>query len=109
MGAWGESQAVKFLKRRWYKILECNYRVPFGEIDIIAKRLSKLYFIEVKTRTSNYFGWPEEAVGERKREKLEHLADYYLEKNKLRCDFQFGIISIIKHPDRMEIKYFEDI
>jgi len=54
IGDWGESQAVKFLCRQGFEIIEQNYHTPVGEIDIVAKFCDDIYFIEVKTRTSEY-------------------------------------------------------
>ena len=109
LGNWGEDLAAKFLKKKGYKILARNYRNRFGEIDIIASKKRRIMFIEVKTRTGNYFGWPEEAVDEKKKEKLEYLADCYLEEKKFDGDFQFDVISIIKHRGKIDIDYFENI
>lgn len=111
LGNWGENLAIKFLKKRGYKILAQNYRNRDGEIDIIAKKNSIIYFVEVKTRSSTFFGWPEEAIGEKKKEKIEYLANCYLEENNLSNDYKFGAISILvnKKNKTAKIKYFENI
>ena len=61
-GAKGEKLAVKYLKRHGYKILKRNWRNPFGEVDIIASCGDAVVFAEVKTRLSDEFGTPSEAV-----------------------------------------------
>ena len=62
LGKYGEDLAIKFLKRKGYKILQRNFRSKFGEIDIIAQEQDTLVFVEVKTRWSQSFGPPEEAI-----------------------------------------------
>lgn len=51
-----EVLAINHLKKKGYKILECNYRTKTGEIDIIAKEKDTLVFVEVKARSSSHFG-----------------------------------------------------
>lgn len=82
LGSKGEDLAVRFLKRKGYRIIERNYKTPIGEIDIIAQDGGTLVFIEVKTRTSASFGYPFEAVDRKKRQKLKNLALLYLKKRR---------------------------
>ncbi|MCR4324789.1 MAG: YraN family protein [Candidatus Curtissbacteria bacterium] len=63
IGKIGEDAAVKFLQKNGYKIIEHNFRIRGGEIDIIAKDGKTLVYVEVKTRSTSAFGLPEEAVG----------------------------------------------
>ena len=69
VGKVSEEKAVKFLKKKGYKILEQNYVNNIGEIDIIAKHKGIYVFVEVKYRESDYFGLPREAVNEYKQRK----------------------------------------
>jgi putative endonuclease len=62
IGQLGEDKAVQFLKVKGYSILHRNYRTRFGELDIVCQDQHSLVFIEVKTRTSIKFGYPEEAI-----------------------------------------------
>lgn len=80
LGSNGEDIAENFLKAHGCTILNRNYRCKFGEIDIIAKEGKTIVFIEVKTRRSNRFGVPEEAVDYRKQKRLRLLASTYLAK-----------------------------
>ena len=68
-GKAGEEMAAHDLQRRGYQIIQRNYRCRLGEIDLIAEKDGALFFIEVKTRTSDYFGLPQENVGWRKQGK----------------------------------------
>ncbi|MCU0380723.1 MAG: YraN family protein [Chitinophagaceae bacterium] len=71
-GKQGEEKAARWLRKRDFEILERNWRCGHLEIDIIATKDQYLHFIEVKTRTSNHFGYPEEEVS---RGKLRHMID----------------------------------
>ncbi len=95
MGRVGEKRAVEFLKKKGFKILKTNYKTVLGEIDIIAQDNEVIVFIEVKTRTSDVFGAPAEAVDKKKQEKYYKTATYYLQKEKkLDSECRFDVIEI---------------
>ena len=77
LGAKGEKLVAAYLKKQGYKILKKNYRTPFGEADIIAKDNDEIAFIEVKTRTTDSFGTPSEAVGKDKQQRYRKIAECY--------------------------------
>lgn len=78
IGKKGEDIATQFLKKKGYKILERNYRKKYAEIDIIALSSDNvLVFVEVKTRTSQKFGTPFEAITSWKLRPLTQLAMSY--------------------------------
>lgn len=79
VGRYGEEMAIEHLKRQRYRILERNYRKPFGEVDIIASDKETVVFIEVKTRQSTRFGSPFEAVDIRKQRQISRVAQEYLQ------------------------------
>ena len=96
LGIWGEKEAVKFLKKRKYKVIEQNYRCKLGEVDIIAMQGAYLVFVEVKTRASNRYGLPMEAVDEIKQRKLILLAQYYQKsKGLLDLPIRFDVVQIL--------------
>jgi len=78
LGKKGEKAAVKYLKKNKYKILEKNYSCHFGEADIIAKDKDEIVFVEVKTRTSLYYGTPAESVTPKRQENYRRIAASYL-------------------------------
>ena len=80
LGAKGESIAVSFLQNAGYRIVERNYRVRLGEIDIIAEEGGYLVFIEVKTRTDSLYGSPFESVTRQKQRQLSKVALAYMSK-----------------------------
>ncbi len=76
-GKKGEELALSFLKKQGYIILEKNFKVRYGEIDIIALDKDILVFIEVKTRSSFKFGTPLEAITYWKLKSVIKTAEYY--------------------------------
>lgn len=78
LGADGEDAACEYLQKQKYRILTRNYRIPRGEIDIIAKDGHELVFVEVKTRRSLHYGYPEEAVSFAKEQRIARAIRYYL-------------------------------
>jgi putative endonuclease len=81
-GRKGEERAASYLRLKGYKILERNYRVPSGEIDLIAKKSDTLVFVEVKMRRNLKQGTPLEAVSPRKVKRLAAAAALYLAQNQ---------------------------
>jgi putative endonuclease len=80
LGAKGEEIAVRYLKKRGYRILERNYRIKLGEIDIIAEQGADLVFIEVKTRADTLFGSPFDSVTVHKQQQLAKVALEYISR-----------------------------
>lgn len=77
LGILGEDLAVNFLKKNGYKTLQRNFRSKFGEIDIVAQDKDTLVFVEVKTRWSEKFGLPEEAITSWKIKRMTRACQYY--------------------------------
>ena len=77
-----EERAAEYLIAQNYQILERNYRIRSGEIDIIARDVTVLVFIEVKYRKNDESGNPLEAVDIRKQRKIIKVARYYLYQKK---------------------------
>lgn len=77
IGTRGEDLALDFLKNQGYKILERNFRIRGGEIDIVAIENQTLVYVEVKTRSSRTFGYPQESVTPQKIKFLERAAKFY--------------------------------
>ena len=95
LGRAGEIKSAEYLKKKGYKILDTNYRTAVGEIDIIAEDGEVLVFIEVKTRSSDEYGAPSEAVNLKKQEKYYKTASLYLQKHKkTQSQCRFDVIEI---------------
>lgn len=105
LGRYGEDKAEEFLKKNGYRIIERNFKTKFGEIDIIAKNKRELVFIEVKTRSSTKFGYPEESVDNKKFNRIKRCAEIYLLKiGKKELPVRFEILSILKSKDKISFK-----
>ena len=108
VGAAGERFIVKYLEKNGYEILERNYRFRRNEIDIIAKENQNEYiFIEVKTRTSNKYGNPIEAVNKIKQKHIVSASKFYCYIHDLfdsNINIRFDIIEIYK-KDKFYIKH----
>jgi len=83
IGRSGEELAVAFLEKSGYKILARNYKTRLGEIDIVAYDSDTICFVEVKTRRSDNYGLPQEAVGGFKQRQIAKAALAYLKENNL--------------------------
>lgn len=97
LGKKAEQLAVKWLKRKGYRIVEKNFRSRLGEIDIIAHQKNYICFIEVKARTHEKYGKAEEAIINRKKQKLKKVAQYYIFKNGISLDnylLRFDVLTI---------------
>lgn len=95
LGKVGEDIACQFLKKNGYKIIERNFRIRGGEIDIIALDADTLVYVEVKTRTTQAFGLPYESVTRPKIRFLERAAKFYRNsRNNLPSLERIDVVSI---------------
>ncbi|HWP98462.1 MAG TPA: YraN family protein [Syntrophomonadaceae bacterium] len=95
-GKFGEDLAAAFLRKKGYRIRERNYRTPYGEIDIICQNHQSLIFIEVKTRKTETYGAPYEAVNKKKIDHLKKAASLYLQSlDRPFADIRFDVVSIL--------------
>jgi putative endonuclease len=103
-GRLGEDLAVAYLRRVGYRILAQNYRCFYGEVDIIAQDGEIVVFIEVKSRKSETFGEPQEAVGMEKQKKLSRIAVHYLQQQRLEAsNARFDVMAVKLSPDGTRI------
>jgi putative endonuclease len=109
LGLYGENQASEFLENNGYRILQRNFKTNLGEIDIIAKDKDCICFVEVKTRTSQDKGLPEESITKNKQHKLSQLALSYL-KNKKLLDksARFDVVSITQGSSENKIEIIKN-
>lgn len=96
LGAWGETLALNFLQNKGFRILETNWRHQRAEVDIIAMEGEILVFVEVKTRTSDYFGPPETFVTHQKENLMVRAAHAYMHKIDHHWEIRFDIIGILR-------------
>ena len=110
-GKQGEKIAEGYLKSKGYEILETNFRYSrIAEIDIIAKTGKTIVFVEVKTRTSEFFGSGAEAVDNRKLANIYAALQYYIHKKKLQnLKPRIDVISILLDKTSFSINHIENI
>lgn len=112
-GSKGEHVAAEYLLSRGFTLLERNARSRWGEIDIVGEKDGKIYFFEVKTRTSSFRGKPYDNVHALKVRKLSRAIQYYilmhrLQNRKYQCDviaieFELDHPPIIKRYENIEV------
>ncbi len=98
-GKHGEEIAVAHLQGLGFKILETNWRHRRWEVDIIAMEGNMLVFVEVKTRSYDYFGKPEEFVTPAKERHLATAAAAYMEQNGHEWAVRFDVVSVLKQKN----------
>jgi len=104
-GHWGEEVAKRYLIEKGLLIVDQNYRTPYGEIDLIAIDNEELVFVEVKTRSNNAFGYPEDAITDLKEVHLIDSAEYYLQKYEdVSKPWRIDVIGIEGKSDDMSPK-----
>ncbi len=114
VGLLGENHAVDFLRKKGYTIIERKFRKGYGEIDIVARKDNTLVFVEVKTRTSDMYGTPLEAITPRKLHELTKMAQFYKHihpslPDSLRID-AISITVALHSPDKPStIEHVENI
>lgn len=100
LGRTGEEAAASYLKASGYRLAASGYRKFRGEIDLVAYDGPTLVFVEVKTRSAEDFGLPEEAVTPAKQRQVRKIAEAYLMENGIvesRTPCRFDVLSLV--PD----------
>jgi putative endonuclease len=110
-GRWGEEAAAEFLAENGYELVARNVHGAHGEIDIVAKKEGMLIFVEVKTRRSHTFAYPEDSVTRRKQVYMLSAAEEYLQSHPESGDsWQFDVIAVEGIPGgEAQITHFENV
>lgn len=109
LGHWGEQKAADFLIEKGYRILERDWHIGHRDLDIIALDSCTLVIVEVKTRTSDYFMTPEQAVNRKKIQSLTLAANAYVKMRHLNLPIRFDIVAITgTDNDNYDIKHIEN-
>ncbi|MBC7401350.1 MAG: YraN family protein [Mucilaginibacter sp.] len=109
LGRHGESLAKAHLEAAGYEILDENWTHGKAEIDLIAYKDKVIIFAEVKTRTGNGFGEPEDFVDNRKQKLLAKAADEYIYMMDHQGEVRFDIIAILfKDKINYKLNHIED-
>lgn len=108
-GKRGEELAREFLLKKGFTILESNWRFKRLEVDMIAKDGEILVFVEVKTRSYDYFGKPEAFVDKKKEKLLAQAAAAYMLQIGHEWSIRFDVVSVLMHSaENFEILHLPD-
>jgi putative endonuclease len=107
-GSDGENLAATFLVEKGFKVLERNYRFRKSEIDLIVSRGNWLIFVEVKTRSSTSFGFPEEFVDYHKKLMILKGALEYMHVKDWQGNVRYDIVAVNIYGNKFDIKHIED-
>jgi putative endonuclease len=108
IGRRAERAAATYLEMRGYRVLECNWRRPRCEIDIIAEKDNTVYFVEVKYRRNDYQGGGLEAITATKLKQMRYAATSWLAETKWRGPSQLAAVEL-SGPDYTIISFLDDI
>jgi putative endonuclease len=108
IGTDGEQLAAALLQEKGYQVLERNYRYRRSEIDLIVRRENWLVFVEVKTRSSAAFGFPEEFVEPKQKTRILEGADYYQYITEWTGNVRYDIIAVSIDQGEPQLLHIED-
>lgn len=109
LGNRGEALASQYLETLGYEILDRNWTFQKAEIDIIVYKDQQIVFVEVKTRSGNAFGQPEDFVNAVKQKTMERAAEEYIYLMSHKGEIRFDIISILfETSDKHILRHIED-
>jgi putative endonuclease len=110
LGDAGERAAAEYLEAKGYRVLHRNYRFGRGEIDLIARTGGTIVFVEVKTRSTESYGEPEEAVTPSKLRRIRRIAAAWLAERRIgECDCRFDVIAVKAEGGRLTVRHTEDV
>lgn len=111
IGRIGEEIAKEYLQDKDYRIIKQNFKSKFAEIDLIAKKNNELVFVEVRTKTGESFGRPEQTIGGKKLHKLKKNVAHYLKYNNYDGPYRIDVIGIILNKDKTkkDLRHFKNI
>lgn len=107
-GKIGEEKAYRYLLGKGYKVRARNWQYRKAELDIVAEKNNMLIVVEVKTRSSEYFENPKEAVTLKKQRQIILGANAYIEEFNIEMECQFDIVSVLIIDSKVEIEHIED-
>lgn len=108
LGKKGEEIALRYLKSNDYKIRDTNWRFRKNEVDIITEKDNLLVVVEVKTRTSEYFEHPKEAVTKKKQKFIILATDAYIQEKNIDLEVQFDIVAVTLINNKTKIEHIKD-
>ncbi len=109
-GRQGENLAAEWLQAQGFELLHRNWKYSYFELDVVAVKAGILHFIEIKTRTTDTYGYPEEGVTPKKMERLMSAGEQFLVQQPYWKRIQYDILSIRLHKHKApEFFFIEDV
>lgn len=108
LGKLGEEMALAHFEKKGYTIVQKNYYFQKAEIDLIVQKGDIMVCVEVKTRSTNEFGDPQDFVDAKKIKLLVKAMNHYIESNDLDVEVRFDVIAIIHNKYQTKLEHFED-
>jgi len=105
LGVEAERKALTFLSEKGYQLLQKNYRFQKAEVDLIMQQGTTLICVEVKARTNDFFGTPEQFVSSKKIKLLVRAMDHYLKENTIEMEVRFDVVACIVKGNKWFLKY----
>ena len=109
IGKRGEDIARRHLEKKGYCVIEQNYRTKYSEMDLIATKDGVLVFIEVRTKTSERFGAPEDTINKQKIARLIRSAKAYLAYKKHEGPARIDAVCVVLGQEEERINHYESI
>lgn len=105
VGRRGEEVASLYLVEKGFVIVERNWHTRQGELDLVAQKENQLIFVEVRTTSSNRFGYGFQSVDHRKQQKVRRLALQYLQQRRLfHMSIRFDVISVLLNEQLIPVR-----
>ena len=108
LGKRGEDYAVNYLRQKGYRVLDRNWKCGDMEIDIVALEKDELVFVEVKTRSTDAWQNPEDAVDELRKRRLSRAANAYIKYHRLDNRYRFDIVGIVMTDNETRLNHIEE-
>ena len=103
-----EEKALDYLLQKGYTLLKKNYRYGHAEVDLLMQKKKKLICVEVKARSTDFFGTPESFISSKKIRLIVSVVDHYIEVSDLDLEVRFDVIAIIKKSEKWRIKHLKN-
>lgn len=108
LGDLGEKRAQDYLSTNGFHILNCNWQCGKLELDIVAEKDGWLVIVEVKTRSTETFEHPEEAINLRKIRNIVNATHEYIIQSDWQGETRFDVITVIPHGESFSIEHIQD-
>lgn len=109
LGHWGESVAIRFLRKNGFWIVARNVRTPHGELDIVAVHDGIVVAVEVKTRRTSTYGLPQNAITENKLLHLQQSLEWLIEEWQWKRAYRLDVIAILVNRNTVTITHLPSV